>query len=106
MAYSFVFGVPTSFALLARGLERQCWPDETQRVLAEIDPDYGNFAIKFRGHGVLLCLRCPSQLASLAGLEHGRTVPLAGVRPSRRLYERVHATAKTWYRRAAQGLRP
>src|ERR1700751_4064438 len=79
MAYSFVFGVPTSFALLARGLERQCWPDQTQRVLAEIDPDYGNFAIKFRKHGVLLCLRCPSQLASLAWLEHGRTIPLAGI---------------------------
>src|SRR5215468_6422722 len=61
MACSFVFGVPTSFALLA-GLERQSWPDETQRLLADIDPDYGDFAIEFLGHGVLLCLWCPDQL--------------------------------------------
>jgi hypothetical protein len=54
---------PGQLAFLG-GLERRSWPDETERVLAEIDPDYGNFAVNFRGHGVLLCLRCPGQLAS------------------------------------------
>src|SRR5215831_16973688 len=82
MACSFVFGVPASLLSWA-GLERRSWPDETERVLAEIDPDYGNFAINFRGHGVLLCLRCPGQLASAGrGLEHGRTIPLADLNPA------------------------
>jgi hypothetical protein len=58
-------GCPGQLALLA-GLEHRSWPDETERVLAKINPDYGDFAIKFRGHAVLLCLRYPSQLASLA----------------------------------------
>src|SRR5262249_28871316 len=43
--------------------------NEVERVLADIDADYGDFAIEFLGHGVLLCLRCPGQLAFLAGLE-------------------------------------
>src|SRR6516162_8234845 len=43
--------------------------DEVERVLADIDADYGDFAIEFLGHGVLLCLGCPGQLALLAGLE-------------------------------------
>src|SRR5947209_6867122 len=43
--------------------------DEVERVLADIDADDGDFAIEFLGHGVLLCLRCPGQLALLAGLE-------------------------------------
>src|SRR5215470_12171207 len=43
--------------------------DEVERILADIDPDYGDFAIEFLGHGVLLCLRCSGQLAFLAGLE-------------------------------------
>src|SRR6516165_3200365 len=51
--------------------------DEVERILADIDPDYGNFDVNFRGHGLLLCLRCPGQLASLAGLEYGRAIPLA-----------------------------
>src|SRR6516165_7881216 len=33
--------------------------DEVERVLADIDADYGDFAIEFLGHGMLLCLRCP-----------------------------------------------
>ena len=47
----------------------QAIADEVERILADIDPDYGDFAIEFLEHGVLLCLRCPGQLASLAGLE-------------------------------------
>src|SRR6516225_3187922 len=27
--------------------------DEVERILADIDPDYGDFAIEFLGHGVL-----------------------------------------------------
>src|SRR6516162_8047870 len=43
--------------------------DEVKRILGDIDPDYGDFAIELLGHGVLLCLRCSGQLALLAGLE-------------------------------------
>ena len=43
--------------------------DKVERVLADIDADYGDFAIELLGHGVLLCLGCPGQLALLAGLE-------------------------------------
>ena len=65
-----------------------------RKVLAEINPDYGDFAIKFRGHAVLLYLRCPGQLASLAGLEHGRTIPLADSGRCRRLCDRGHTTQR------------
>src|SRR6516164_6248671 len=34
--------------------------DQMERVLADIDADDGDFATEFLGHGVLLCLRCPS----------------------------------------------
>jgi hypothetical protein len=34
-------------------------------------------------HGVLLVLGTPSQLRSLAGLEHGRIIPLAAINQSR-----------------------
>jgi hypothetical protein len=55
---------------------------EVERVLADIDADYGDFAIEFLGHGVLLRLRCPLPgTYALAGREHGRTIPLADIRP-------------------------
>ena len=36
-------------------------------------------AVVLAGHGVLLRFAAPHQLASLAGSEHGRTIPLAVV---------------------------
>ena len=47
-----------------------------ERVLADIDADYGNRTLCCRGHGVLLVL-APLASLSLAGQEHGRTIPLA-----------------------------
>ena len=47
-----------------------------ERVLTDIDADYGG-GIERVGHGVLLVFGAPCQLGSLAGQEHGRTIPLA-----------------------------
>jgi hypothetical protein len=41
-----------------------------ERVLTDIDADYGNRSPCSRRHGVLLVLTPP-----LAGQEHGRTIP-------------------------------
>src|SRR5215468_5392315 len=49
MACSFVWGV-SAILLCLPGLERRSCPDETERVLAEMNSDYGDLAIKFRGH--------------------------------------------------------
>src|SRR5262244_1979654 len=51
-------------------------PYNVERVLADIDADHGDCAGRFLGHGVLL-FGAPNQLRQLAGLEHGRTIPLA-----------------------------
>ena len=53
---------------------------DVERVLADIDADHGDCAVGFLRHGVLLVFGAPSQLRSLAGLEHGRTIPLAAIR--------------------------
>src|SRR5262249_42452757 len=50
-------------------------PYNVERVLADIDADHGDCAGRFLGHGVLL-FGAPNQLRQLAGLEHGRTIPL------------------------------
>jgi hypothetical protein len=50
-----------------------------ERVLADIDTDYGDRCAELLGHGVLLVFGAPCQLASLAGQEHGRTIPLADI---------------------------
>src|SRR3974390_2608990 len=52
---------------------------DVERVLADIDADHGDCAVGFLRHGVLLVFGAPSQLRSLAGLEHGRTIPLADI---------------------------
>src|SRR5215510_13860371 len=54
--------------------------DDVERVLADIDADHVDLAIEYLGHGILLCLRCPCQFGSLAGLEHGRTIPFSDIR--------------------------
>jgi hypothetical protein len=48
-----------------------------KRVLADIDADDGYCAIEILRHGVLLVVGAPGQILSLAGQEHGRTIPSA-----------------------------
>ena len=50
-----------------------------ERVLADIDADYGNGSMRKFGHGVLLVFGAPGQFLLLAGQEHGRTIPLADI---------------------------
>jgi hypothetical protein len=51
---------------------------DVERVLADIDANHGNCSVQCLGHGVLLVL-APLASLSLAGREHGRTIPLAEV---------------------------
>src|ERR1700682_2644698 len=53
--------------------------DNMERVLADIDADYGNCSLCCRRHGVLLVL-APLLSLSLVGQQHGRTIPLADIR--------------------------
>ena len=46
--------------------------------LPDIDADNGNPGVLLR-HGVLLVFGAPCKLQSLAGQEHGRTIPLANI---------------------------
>jgi hypothetical protein len=50
-----------------------------KRVLADIDANHGDGGVERLGHGVLLVLGTPCQLQSLAGQEHGRTIPLGDI---------------------------
>jgi hypothetical protein len=50
--------------------------NDVERVLADIDADYGNRSPCCRRHDVLLVL-APLASLSLAGQEHGRTIPLS-----------------------------
>ena len=45
----------------------------------DINANHGNCAVEVLGHGVLLCLCSPLPDLSLAGQEHGRTIPLSEV---------------------------
>ena len=47
-------------------------------TLRDIDADYGNRTMCCRRHGMLLVL-APLASLSLAGQEHGRTIPLADI---------------------------
>ena len=51
-------------------------PNDVERVLTDINADYGNRTLCCRSYGVLLVL-APLASLSLAGQEHGRTIPLA-----------------------------
>ena len=55
-------------------------PTNVERVLANIDADHGDCSVECLRHGVLLVFGTPCQLQSLAGQEHGRTIPLADTR--------------------------
>src|SRR5258706_14515392 len=61
--------------------------NDVERVLADINADYGGRRVEFVRHGVLLVFGAPCQLRLLAGQEHGRTIPLADFssRPPRRI---------------------
>ena len=50
---------------------------DVERVLTDINADYGDCGIELLRHGVLLVFGAPGQLKMLAGQEHGRTIPLA-----------------------------
>jgi hypothetical protein len=54
---------------------------DVERVLSDIDPDHSNWPVEFLWHGVLLELAAPASFLA-AGLEHGRTIPLADDRRS------------------------
>src|SRR6516225_7601499 len=54
--------------------------DQMERVLADIDADDGDFAIEFLGHGVLLCLRCPSPVWSTGRAGARPDHPISGSR--------------------------
>ena len=53
-------------------------PNNVERVLADIDSDYGHRSLCCCRHGVLL-VWAPLASLSLAGQEHGRTIPLADI---------------------------
>jgi hypothetical protein len=48
-----------------------------KRIFADIDTDHGDFRMDLGRHSVLLVFGAPCQPPLLAGLEHGRTIPLA-----------------------------
>src|SRR5450631_2529582 len=52
---------------------------DMERVLADIDADDGSLGCL--RHGVLLVFGAPCQHETLAGQEHGRTIPLADIGP-------------------------
>jgi hypothetical protein len=54
---------------------------DVERVLTDIDADYGDCGIEFLRHGVLLVFGAPGQLKTLAGQERGWAIPLTEVAP-------------------------
>jgi hypothetical protein len=55
--------------------------NDVERILADIDADYtGGCVVVLAGHGMLPVFVAQCQLRSLAGREHGRTIPLAALR--------------------------
>src|SRR5499427_6983847 len=58
--------------------------NDVERVLTDVDANHASdCTVVLAGHGVLLVFAAPCQLRSLAGPEHGRTIPLADVTPRR-----------------------
>jgi hypothetical protein len=51
--------------------------DDVERVLADMDADDGDLGACCLGHGVLHLMQPQVQRGSLAGQEHGRTIPLS-----------------------------
>ena len=53
--------------------------NNVERVLTNIDAHYDDHGVQYLRHGVLLVFGAYCQLRSLAGQEHGRTIPLAEI---------------------------
>src|SRR5258708_25881552 len=53
--------------------------NNVERVLTDIDANYGNCTRGLLGHAALLVFGAPSQFLARVGLEHGRTIPLTDV---------------------------
>jgi hypothetical protein len=53
--------------------------NNVERVLTNIDAHYDDHGVQYLRHGVLLVFGAFCQLRSLAGQEHGRTIPLADI---------------------------
>src|ERR1700704_3945713 len=68
-------------------------PNDVERVLTDINADYGNRTLCCRSHGVLLVL-VPLASLSLAGQEHGRTIPLSDFRRASSSNDRRVATTR------------
>src|SRR5215471_18560158 len=58
---------------------RSSSPTTWNEIFADIYADHGDCAVEALGHGVLLCLWSPLPDSSLAGQEHGQTIPLADI---------------------------
>ena len=75
----------TRFHLATRPLlpQRNCpapiQPDDVERVLADIDADHGDHAVKLLSHGVLLSVGVPASLLADRAQEHSQTMPLADI---------------------------
>ena len=50
---------------------------DVERVLTDINADYGDCGIELLRHGVLLVFGVPGQHEMLVGQEHGRTIPIS-----------------------------
>ena len=68
------FNLATRPLLPQNDLPAAILTDNVERVLTDIDADYAG-GIERVGHGVLRVFGAPGQLQSLAGQEHGRTIP-------------------------------
>src|SRR5262249_26612002 len=73
---------------------------DMERVLADIDADHGDCGAEFLRHGVLLVLRAPRQFLMPAGIEPGRTIPLAETDDSLRQATPTRARLKNLVLRA------
>ena len=62
-------------------------------ILANIDAHRGNARIGFVGHGCAPLIASPSQHHASEGQEHGRTIPLAALRPRTIGCETTEATS-------------
>src|SRR5512136_577953 len=67
-------------------------PNDVERVLTDINADYGNRTLCCRSHGMLLVL-APLASLSLAGQDHGRTIPLPVIAKPTSLPSFLHPTS-------------
>jgi hypothetical protein len=75
---------------------REILANDVERVLADIDADYGGRSVEFLSHGVLSLSSVTLASISLAGREHGRTIPLADFKESRPVVPARNPVCCTW----------